>query len=99
LQSWPWIISAALGALATLGGSVVTVVALLRAPGPSRVVGLLFGAAPLLIVAAAPLDAELLRQVGSILLALGVAGIGLLAIKGDDSNPDPSSPPVPTVRS
>ena len=98
LQSWPWIISAALGALAMVVGSVTTFAALLLAPGPSRVVGLLFVAALLLIVAAAPLNAELLRQVGLALAVLGVAGIGVLAIKGDGSNPDHSSPRRPTGR-
>jgi hypothetical protein len=98
LQSWPWIISAGLGAFATLGGSLVTVVALLRAAGFPRVVGLLFVAALLVIVASAPLNAELLRQVGLALVVLGIAGIGLLAITGDRSSPDRPSP-LPTAPS
>jgi len=72
-------------------GSLLTVLALVRTPGPSRVVGSLFPAGLLLSVAAIPLNAGLLQQIALMLAVLGVAGIGLLAINDDRSAADASA--------
>jgi hypothetical protein len=91
LQSWPYIISGAIGLSAMALGSMLTVLALVRTPGPSRVVGSVFLTGLLLFALAIPLNAGLLQQLALTLVLLGVTGVGLLAINGDRSAADASA--------
>ena len=103
LQSWPYIISAAIGVLATAIGTLVTVLSLARAPGQSQRVAGLFLAGLLLVVVFSllangaidlgPLQAiaELLAALGGVAIVLSVATLGVLAIRGDRSAPDASA--------
>jgi len=91
LQSWPYIISGAIGLSAMALGSLLMVLALVRTPGPCRVVGSLFLAGLLLFVLAIPLNTGLLLQIALTLVVLGVTGVGLLAINGDRSAADASA--------
>ena len=92
LQSWPWIISATFGVVATALGYLLTVGALVRTPGPSRVVGSLFlvSGLPFLLASQVPEW----RGIALIPLFVGVVGIGVLAIRGERS-----AQAAPTTRS
>jgi hypothetical protein len=82
LQSWPYIIAGAVGLLATAGGTLVTVVSLVRVPGPPRVVGSLLLGGLLLFP-----FASILSVIG---IFVGLMGIGVLAINGDrPATPNP----------
>lgn len=94
LQSWPYIITGAVGLLATGVGMLVTVGSLVRMPGPPRVVGWLLLCGLLLRPLGAILSNAwtdpLLRSVAGALevvgfgaLLLGLLGIGRLAFIGD----------------
>jgi hypothetical protein len=99
LQSWPYLISGTVGWLATATGTLVTVLSLTRASDPSRFVGLLFAAGLFLQVVfrllasglmssgTSQVVATLLAALGSYAIVLAVAGVGVLAIKGDRSGP------------
>jgi len=91
LQSWPYIISGAIGLSAMALGSLLTVLALVGTPGPSRGVGSVFLTGLLLFALAIPLNAWLLQQLALTLVLLGVTGVGLLAINGDRSAADASA--------
>lgn len=85
------------GSLSTVLGSLVTGLSLVRAPGPSRAVGLVFLAGLLLLAFsripanmasdALPLQeiAAALAVLGGIGVVLGGAGVGVLAISGGRS--------------
>lgn len=103
LQSWPYIISAAIGVFATATGTLVTVLSLARASGPSSRVAGLFVAGLLLVVVfrllangvialgSLQVVAELLAALGGVAILLAVAGLGLLAIRADRSAPGASA--------
>jgi hypothetical protein len=82
LESWPYVISALVGLVATILGFLVLAIGLVRTTGPARAVGSLFVAGLLLQVLPVPL------RVAPILLVLGVLGIAVLAIRGERSSPD-----------
>lgn len=94
LASGPYVITAAVGLLATAVGWLVTTVSLVRKAGPARVVGRLMLATTLLFPIATILanasSIQVLRSIGDALgfvglagVFLGLVGIGVLAITGD----------------
>jgi hypothetical protein len=87
LESWPYVVSAAIGLLATAIGTLVTVLSLARAPGPSRRLAGLF-----LAIALQPLEviAHVLAAFGGIAMVLAVATLGVLAARGDRFAPGDS---------
>ncbi len=90
LESWPFIITFLVGGLATLVGTITTVVALLLVRGPSRVVGALFpiGIGLLVLastVAHATVGGALFETIGTLIAVAGgitvmasAIGLGLL---------------------
>lgn len=97
LQHWPYVISATVGLLATAGGTLVTVLSLLRVSGRTRMVGSLLLAGLLLLPLAAilsvnwvdqPLEsiAGVLQLIGFSGIVAGLVGIGLLGITSDRSS-------------
>jgi hypothetical protein len=99
LENGPFVILGIVGFLGIALGSLFTAVSLLREPGPSRVVGSLLVAGPMLFLLAGTLsphvaDVPLLSVVagefvilGAIGFVLGGAGIGMLVIRGDRPAP------------
>lgn len=98
LQSWPHIILLFGGVVIIVLGFLVTLVSLVRAPGPSRAVGSVLFLGLLLFPIAGLLSAvwtdEPFRSIvtglvvlGSSGIFLGLIGIGGLAIVGDRSGP------------
>ena len=94
LQSWPHIILLIAGVLASVIGLIVTVVSLIRTPGPSRALGSLLLTGLLLFPCAGLISAVSTDQpfrsivsafvvLGFIGVFLGLIGIGVLAINGD----------------
>jgi hypothetical protein len=99
LENGPFVILGIGGFLGIALGSLLTAVSLRREPGPSRVVGSLLVAGPMLFLLAGTLsphvaDVPVLSVVagafvilGAIGFVLGGAGIGMLVIRGDGSAP------------
>lgn len=92
LQSWPYIITGTVGALALAVGVPVTVLSLVRVSGPTRLVGslLLIGLLLLPIAAilsvnwtAQPLSwlASAMQLIGFSGVLVGIVGIGVLAFR------------------
>ena len=76
------------GMTAAVLGSLVTVLSLVRTPGPSRAVGLLFPVGILLLLFTVILDrtpGAMPLLIGGTLILLGGIGVGVLAIAGDRS--------------
>jgi hypothetical protein len=97
LQSWPFIVSGAIGLLATVTGTLVTVVSLARTPGPARLVARLFSVGLALVVvfsllgngviALGPLHVvvEFLAVLGGVVIVLAATSLGVLAITAGPS--------------
>jgi hypothetical protein len=99
LESWPIVIARGVGSLAVVVGFLVTGIALVREPGPLRLIGscLLGGLAllPLAVILATGssdgLGGPLERALGVLALIgilVGGIGVGVLAIRGGRSAPD-----------
>lgn len=100
LENGPFVITFLVGALATMIGVPVTVLALVRAAGPTRTVGLLFLAGLLFVVLGGILRSNIdpnahplseigwaLVAVGAIGMALAGAGIGALPLRALRAEP------------
>ncbi|HEX7400488.1 MAG TPA: hypothetical protein VF302_12005 [Candidatus Limnocylindrales bacterium] len=75
----PMFVLLIVGLLASVLGSLITGLSLVRRPGPSRAVGLLFLAGMLLFVLTT-LYAQPLQAIAGALVVLGGTGVGVLAI-------------------
>ena len=100
LEDGPFVILFLVGGLATVIGSPVTVLSLVRAGGRPRAVGSLFLAGLLLVILGGflgagtnpnpdplPVIGRALAVLGALVIVLGGTGVGVLAINGSRSAP------------
>ena len=100
LEDGPFVILFLVGGLATIIGSPVTVLSLVRAGGRPRAVGSLFLAGLLLVILGGflgagtnpnpdplPVIGRALAVLGALVIVLGGTGVGVLAINGSRSAP------------
>lgn len=100
LEDGPFVILFLVGGLATIIGSPVTVLSLVRAGGRPRAVGSLFLAGLLLVILGGflgagtnpnpdplPVIGRALAVLGGVVIVLGGTGVGVLAINGSRSAP------------
>ena len=100
LEDGPFVILFLVGGLATIIGSPVTVLSLVRAGGRPRAVGSLFLAGLLLVILGGflgagtnpnpdplPVIGRALAVLGAVVIVLGGTGVGVLAINGSRSAP------------